>query len=149
MKKAEVRARLDEIAAPAFKKSQITVESLLGELEANIIGATAAQQHGAVNGAIQLMGKLRGLLTDRVEVEVGVGREFKIEELIDQLGGGDAAVALAAVEELHAGVRAELEEHAAAQATMIVDPSSQDDPPDQVDRQALAIWMQPKRNGAR
>ena len=47
MKKSEIRARLDELARPAFKKTQITVESLLAELEANIVGATVSGQHGA------------------------------------------------------------------------------------------------------
>src|SRR4051812_40426186 len=54
LKKADIQARLAELSAPAFQKAQVTVETLLGELEANIVGATAAQQHGAVNGAIQL-----------------------------------------------------------------------------------------------
>jgi hypothetical protein len=89
MKKPEIRRRLDELAAPAVKKAKVTVESLLAELEANIVGATAAQQHGAVNGAIMLMGKLRGLLIDRVEVG-GVG-EFdqcnSAEDVIDKLLG--------------------------------------------------------------
>ena len=44
---------------------EATVERLLAELETNIVGATAAQQHGAVNGAVQLMAKLRGLSTSR------------------------------------------------------------------------------------
>ncbi|SIO54836.1 hypothetical protein SAMN05443247_07914 [Bradyrhizobium erythrophlei] len=68
LKRTDIRARLGELSAPAFKKSQITVESLLAELEANIVGATVSGQHGAVNGAVALMGKLRGLLIDRVEV---------------------------------------------------------------------------------
>ena len=65
---AEIQQRIAELGAPAIKKTQVTVESLLTELEANITRATALGQTGAVNGAIGLMAKLRGLLIDRAEI---------------------------------------------------------------------------------
>jgi hypothetical protein len=97
LKKADIQARLAELSAPAFKKAQVTVESLLAELEANIAGATAAQQHGAVNGSVQLMAKLRGLLTDRVEIGgPGAFAPSTVEEVLEQvsreLGPGAATV---------------------------------------------------------
>lgn len=97
VKKADIQARLAELSAPAFKKAQVTVESLLGELEVNIVGATAAQQHGAVNGSVQLMAKLRGLLTDRVEIG-GPGSfgpstvDEVLEQVSQELGPGAATV---------------------------------------------------------
>jgi terminase small subunit-like protein len=83
LKKTDIKARLAEIAAPGVKKAQVTVESLLAELEANIVGATVSQQHGAVNGAVALMGKLRGLLVDRVEI--GGAGEFQQCESVDDV----------------------------------------------------------------
>ena len=72
MKKDDIRSRIAELKAPAVKKTQITVEVLLNKLEANIVGAEAKGQHGAVNGSIGLMAQLRGLLIDRHEItEVG------------------------------------------------------------------------------
>jgi hypothetical protein len=68
MKKPEIRARLSALVEPGVKKAQITVESLLAELETNIIGAATVNQHAAINGSITLMAKLRGLLVDRAEI---------------------------------------------------------------------------------
>jgi hypothetical protein len=125
LKKADIQARLAELAAPAFKKAQVTVESLLAELEANIAGATAAQQHGAVNGAIQLMGKLRGLLTDRVEIGApgDFGNGFSVDAAISDFGNGDPGIALANFEEAVLDMRAELEARAAAYAKVIDTPT--------------------------
>jgi hypothetical protein len=98
LKKADIQARLAELSAPAFKKAQVTVESLLAELEANIAGATAAQQHGAVNGSVQLMAKLRGLLTDRIEVGgAGAFSPASVDEVIESVGrelGPEAAMVI-------------------------------------------------------
>ncbi len=72
LKNANIRARIAELTAPAAKKAAITIETLLTKLEANIIGAEAKGQHGAVNGSISLMAQLRGLLINRTEIgEVG------------------------------------------------------------------------------
>jgi hypothetical protein len=66
------------------KKVEITVDSLLGQLEAAIIGATRAEQFGAVNGAVALMGRLKGLLRDRLEV-VNVSGFNSLQEPEDAL----------------------------------------------------------------
>lgn len=68
LKNVQIQARIAEIGAPAFRKSQITVETLLRDLEMNVAAAGASRNHAAVNGAIGLMAKLRGLLVDRTEI---------------------------------------------------------------------------------
>jgi hypothetical protein len=63
-------------------------------LEANIIGADAKGQHGAVNGAIGLMAQLRGMLINRTEIG-GVGAFTpSAEEVVESVTrefGGEAA----------------------------------------------------------
>jgi hypothetical protein len=65
---ATVKGRVDEIMRPAMMKTQVTVESLLSTLEANIRAATEKGQLGVVNGAARLMAELRGLLVDKIEI---------------------------------------------------------------------------------
>jgi hypothetical protein len=121
----EVQRRIAELGQPAVKRTQLTVEHLLDTLEANIVAAGAAQQHGAVNGAVKIMGELRGMFVTKSEI--GAPGSFTgdttIEQvvagMVDQLGGGDAASALSAFEEMVAEVRIALEATAAAHATII------------------------------
>ena len=146
MKKSEIRARLDELARPAFKKTQITVESLLAELEANIVGATVSGQHGAVNGAVALMGKLRGLLVDRVEI--GGAGEFQQCENVDDvadilLADIDPADAPAMLDEL----RAKIEERASNQATVIEQPAPTR-PSNEADK-SIALYRTTRKSGRR
>jgi hypothetical protein len=60
---------------------------LIADLEAALSGATEAKQFGAVNGSVALMGKLTGLLTDRVEI--GAPGNFSqcetTEQVVDKL----------------------------------------------------------------
>lgn len=127
LKNAEVKQRIDEIMRPALKKARVSVESILAELETTIQDARAAKQHSVVVNALTLSAKLVGLLRDRIEVG-GPGdfgeltTEKVIDDMITQLGGGDAAMALASFDELIAGVRATMEERAARHAT-IIEPS--------------------------
>ncbi|WP_316159810.1 hypothetical protein [Bradyrhizobium sp. SZCCHNRI20481] len=65
---AEVQARIAEINAPVVAKSRVTVASLLAELQATVEAARAAKQFGAVNGSLALIGKLTGLLVEKVEM---------------------------------------------------------------------------------
>ena len=115
---ANVKRRLEELNAPAIKKTQITVETLLNKLEANIVGAEAKGQHGAVNGSIGLMAQLRGLLINRTEV--GTPGEFAACESITDvvaalLTDQTASEALATLDTLRTAVLS----HAANNATVI------------------------------
>jgi hypothetical protein len=131
MKKAEIRARLSQLAAPGVKRALITVESLLAELEANVVSATVSKQHGAMNGALTLMAKLRGLLIERVEV--GEAGAFAACETVDEcttllLQDMSPQEALALLDQM----RHEIEKHAAGQAIAV------EQTRDTVDRTALA-----------
>jgi hypothetical protein len=120
----KVKDRVDEIMRPAVRKARVSVESLLIELETTIADARGAKQHGVVVNALASSAKLVGLLRDRIEI--GSPGEFTrgdtIEAMITELGDGDAAVALAAIDEIMAAVRVDLEARASARA-VIVDPT--------------------------
>ncbi len=100
LKNVEVQARIAELRAAVTRKSKVTVESLLAELDATVQAARKAKQFGAVNGALTLIGKLTGLLRDRLEVG-GVG-EFEscnssadvIDKMIADAGSPQAALAM-------------------------------------------------------
>jgi hypothetical protein len=68
IKTDKIQARLAELSAPATRKTRVTVESLLAQLEATVAGVTEAKQFGAVKGSVALIGKLTGLLRERLEV---------------------------------------------------------------------------------
>jgi phage terminase small subunit len=147
LKNVEVQQRIAELSAPAVKRAQITVQTLLSELEATIAGAREAKQFGAVNGSLTLMGKLTGLLRDQIEVG-GVGdfsRCESSEQVIDALFaalGNDPHAVLAGLDEM----RAEVEARAATMAVNITPPSA----PRRVDEteRALAL-LRPKARHSR
>jgi hypothetical protein len=119
----KVQARIAELIQPAVKKARITVESLLSELEATIGAAREAKQFGAVNGSLALIGKLTGLLRDRLEVgQVG---EFdgcsSPEEIVDKWISSEGSAQ--AVLDMIDAVRAHVVERAANEARPINEPA--------------------------
>lgn len=68
LSKVEVQRRVAEIGAPAVRKAGITAESLIEDFDAVIAGASQKNQWSAVNRAIELRGKLKGFLIDKVEI---------------------------------------------------------------------------------
>ena len=105
MKKDEIRARIAELMQPIARKSQITAESLLDRLEANIEAAAAEKQHGAVNGAIRLCAELRGLMVDRLEiVEHGSGILTLADVARAAVAEMGTSLALTVLDELRASV---------------------------------------------
>jgi|SRR5882672_186907 len=64
----EIRTRIAELGAPAVRKTRVSIESLLNELETTIADARTAKQHGVVIQALTLSAKLVGLLRERIEV---------------------------------------------------------------------------------
>jgi hypothetical protein len=135
-----VKRRLEELNAPAVKKTQITVETLLNKLEANIIGAEAKGQHGAVNGSIGLMAQLRGLLINRTEI--GSPGSFDACETTEQvvaalLADQSPAQALSTL----ALLQQEVEAYAARNATLVpaAEPARPREPGTEAER-SLALW---------
>ncbi|MEH2547142.1 hypothetical protein V1283_003787 [Bradyrhizobium sp. AZCC 2262] len=127
MKKDEVRARIAELTAPAERKTRTTVDTLTEQFDRVFDGAVAAEQFGAASNAAGLKARLLGFMRERIEIgPPGAFGDLTIEkvtsDMIEQLGGGDAASALSAFDEMIAEVRADLEGRAAAGAT-IVDPT--------------------------
>jgi hypothetical protein len=123
--KANIPKRVQEIMQAGVKRAATTVESLLGELDDVLAAAVDDKQFGAARGCIDSKARLKGLFLDRVEV--GGPNEFRAdltiesvaEDMIEQLGGGDAALALSAFDEMMGQVRTVLEGHAAARATTV------------------------------
>ena len=62
-----VQARLSELQAEAAKSAEVTVASLLGELDARV-RATSLNQLGAVVKSISEKAKISGLLTTKIEI---------------------------------------------------------------------------------
>jgi Ni,Fe-hydrogenase I large subunit len=63
----EVQRRIAELGAPAVRKTRVTIESLLNELETTITDARASKQHSVVVNALTLSAKLCGMLRDQIE----------------------------------------------------------------------------------
>jgi hypothetical protein len=83
LKTDKVRARLEELGRPMMKRTQVSVESLLNELERTIGDARLAGQHGVAVRALELSAKLVGLLKEKVEIEHHYGGDR--EEILDRL----------------------------------------------------------------
>ena len=82
-----ILARLSELQATAAKAAEVTVQSLLGELEEARSRADSLDQLSAAVRAIEAKAKVSGLLVQKVEV--GVAGEFDgcntVEEVADKL----------------------------------------------------------------
>ena len=63
-----MQARLSELQAEAAKSAEVTVASLLGELEDARVRATSLNQLGAVVKSISEKAKISGLLTTKIEI---------------------------------------------------------------------------------
>jgi hypothetical protein len=115
---AEIKARIAELGAPAVRKTRVSIESLLNELEMTINDARGDGQHSVVVNALTLSAKLVGLLRDRVEIG-GVGA-FDACESAEQvvaalLSDQTPNEALASLDVL----RGEIERHAADHAHIV------------------------------
>jgi hypothetical protein len=115
----EVKMRIDELARPAVRKTRVSIESLLDELEVTIQDARADGQHSVVVGALTLSAKLVGLLRDRIEV--GSPGEYRdcqtpedaIDALIERCGDARSVLDLLRM------MTSMVEAHIANQATPI------------------------------
>jgi len=119
----EVKNRVNEILAPVTKKTRISVESLLSELEITINDARGAKQHAVVVNALGLSAKLVGLLRDRIEVG-GVGEFDHLQTLEDVARAAVAEMGAPLALETLDSLRASVADLAANQAT-VVEPAYQ------------------------
>src|SRR5262249_36088801 len=63
-----ILARVAELQAAAAKSSEVTVKSLLDELEQARVQATSLRQFSAVVRSIESKARISGLLTEKVEI---------------------------------------------------------------------------------
>src|SRR5262245_32362559 len=64
----DIRQRLTELQAEAAKKSEVSVQSLLNELEEARLKAGSLEQYGTVVKAIVAKAQIAGISTQRIEV---------------------------------------------------------------------------------
>lgn len=79
-----ISARLAELQAAAAKASEVTVQSLLGELETARARADSAEQFSASVRAIEAKARVSGLLTQKIEI-TNVTEEFDDAESIEDI----------------------------------------------------------------
>ena len=116
MKKDVIQRRLAELAAPAVKKTRVTIESLIDQFDQVFSGASNDKQWGAAGSAAATKARLVGYLRDKLEI--GAPGSFdsmtEPEQVIDALIE-DAGSAELALEQL-AGMMAMVEARAADRA---------------------------------
>jgi hypothetical protein len=118
-----IAARVQEIVGRGARRAEVTVESILGELEDARIGASTAAQFSAATAASVAKAKLKGLMTDRIEVGGAGAFEPTLERVAEAFAcGGTAADALLNFESSIVEMRSYMEKNAAAEATMIAAP---------------------------
>jgi choline dehydrogenase-like flavoprotein len=78
----QIERRISELQARAARKSEVTVASLVDELEEAREAAHSAEQFSAATQAILGKAKLAGLLRDKVEIG-GVGEFDHVETIED------------------------------------------------------------------
>jgi hypothetical protein len=119
---ASVKDRVSEILAPVVKKTRVSIESLLGELETTIADAREAKQHTVVVQALTLSAKLCGMLRERIEV--GAVGEFdavnSVEDVVKLMLRDQTAVEALEVIDI---LRAEIERAASNGATLVPEPA--------------------------
>ena len=98
MKNADIRRRLGELAAPAVKRTKITLETLIDQFDQVFDGAMEDRQFGAAGSAASTKARLVGYLRDRLEI--GGPGEFSgcktpeevIDLMIENSGGVQGAL---------------------------------------------------------
>jgi hypothetical protein len=104
-----VAARVQEIVGRGAKRAEMTVESLIDELDAVLAGARGDRQWAAAKAAIDSKARLKGMFVDRTEI--GMPGEFAAmdaAQAIAQVGkdhGPEAARYLALAIEASAAPR--------------------------------------------
>jgi hypothetical protein len=176
LKKADIRRRLAELGGGGAKKARVTAASLIEKLDVVFDGSVAEKQFSAAGRAVEVQGKLAGVMVDKLEV--GGPGEFtptvaETLELVKREFGPVTASAVAwtldhddgemPVDDVarftlatmsldRALARHELLREAllrvASDDAQVVEAVPQDDPPDRVHRQALASLTRPTRKMA-
>jgi hypothetical protein len=97
LRTTEVKMRVDELARPAVRKAQVSIEALLSQLDAVISDARADRQHGAAIAGYGLIVKICAMLHERADNTEFAGNltSDQIFDLMLQEVGPDQLVELA------------------------------------------------------
>jgi hypothetical protein len=93
-----IAGRVQEIVGKGAKRAEVTVQSLLSELDEVLAGAVGEKQYGAARAAIDSKARLKGLFIDKVEI--GGAGEFArldspqavVDALLSDIGDPQAVV---------------------------------------------------------
>jgi hypothetical protein len=144
LRNVTITDRIAELGAPAVKRTRVSVESLLVELQTTIDDARASKQHSVVVNALTLSAKLVGLLRERVEIGAAgaFGECTDLPQLVEALLVDTTPAE--ALETLDA-LREQLELHALMHANVVIAAPDRT----RVDEGAasLAAFRKPRRNG--
>jgi hypothetical protein len=90
--KEDISARVAELQENAARSTQVTLESILGELDEALDTARSRGSASAMVSASAMKAKLSGLLVERQQIEVSSGDPFancaNVAEMADQMLGG-------------------------------------------------------------
>lgn len=81
LEKPEIRAAIAEKQAEIGKQNDITVEWLLGEMRSVYHEAKREGEYAAANKSLEMLGKHKGLFTDRLAISGSLEIE-KLEDLL-------------------------------------------------------------------
>jgi len=82
---AKVRAAVDAKLERLSRKTELTAEKVLRDLEQHRVLALAADNHNAANKASELQGKFLGIFVERQQVDVGP----TLAQLLTDIDTGD------------------------------------------------------------
>jgi hypothetical protein len=125
MKNVDIRQRLNELAAPAVRKTRATVDTLADQFDAVFDGAMGNAQFGAAGSAAAAKAKLLGFMREKIEVG-GPGEFDNCETKDDVISrmislAGSVQAALDQIDE----ARRLIAERAAEQAVDVTPPTKQ------------------------
>src|SRR5215510_3808503 len=80
-----ILARVAELQAAAAKSSEVTVKSLLDELETARVKATSLSQLSAAVRATEAKARISGLLTEKIEVKTSEAERYEQASSIEDM----------------------------------------------------------------
>jgi phage terminase small subunit len=95
LKKANVAARISELQAETAKRLEVTVDSVMADLEGLCASAVAAKQFGPAVRAKELQGKRLGMFIDRHDISESSNHadESLAARIAKEYSNGDTALA--------------------------------------------------------
>lgn len=78
LKKPEIAAEIAKRQSEIGKENEITVEWLLGEMKSTYIEARREGEFSAANKSLEMLGKYKGMFSDRLELTGSAGGPLQV-----------------------------------------------------------------------